>query len=134
MSAKRDNLIARPGRRPRVLVVEDDVTIGHLVVSFLRTVCDTALATDGAQAVELVRRGDSFDAVLLDLMLPYLNGREVFAFLVAHKPELARRTVVMTGGGVDQPDLCALRAAGLAFLLKPFSADDLLTAMRRVLE
>ncbi len=59
------------------LIVEDDANVQQLLHAMLRKYCTSvATASDGEQAIELLRR-ESFDVVLLDLMLPKVNGLAV---------------------------------------------------------
>jgi DNA-binding response OmpR family regulator len=83
-------------RRALVLVVEDDERIEKMLTVLLeRENFRVAIAHDGAEAIECLRRG-SYDAVVLDLLLPKMNGFEVLRHVKATQPALLRRTVVLT--------------------------------------
>lgn len=114
----------------RVLVVEDDPEISRFVVRGLteeRHVVD--LVTDGLAAVEMVA-AEEYDVVVLDLMLPGINGFEVCRQL--------------RGRGLDTPvimvtarDAVTDRIAGLDggaddYLVKPFAFEELLARLRAI--
>jgi DNA-binding response OmpR family regulator len=118
-------------RRWRVLIVEDDPLVAHLIERILASTFDTVLVGDGEAAVRVVDGNEPLDAVVLDLMLPRLSGRQVWERIRTIRPALARATVVVTGSGAAHPDLCALAAAGVPYLLKPFEWTDLVERLHQ---
>jgi len=83
---------------------------------------------DGLQKV----REQSFDLVLLDLMMPDGQGIDIIAPLREQDPDLA--CVVMTGSATVERAVEAMKAGAYNFLPKPFSADLLLLAVNQALE
>jgi DNA-binding response OmpR family regulator len=80
-----------------VLIVEDDLPLQQLLSAVAaRNGLVPVVASDGRKALSLLVSGD-FDAVVLDLMLPVLNGFDVLRHLSAVKPDLMDRTIVITG-------------------------------------
>ena len=87
--------MAHPGAA--VLIVEDDVQIQRLITTILtRDGLHSVVAGDGKAALALLESND-FDAIVLDLMLPLMNGFDVLRHLSTVKPALLERTVVLTG-------------------------------------
>jgi CheY-like chemotaxis protein len=83
-------------RRRRVLVADDEEPIRRLVVHMLRRQgFETVEATDGQHAIEQLD-ADSFDALVLDLMMPRVDGFGVVNHLIATQPEMMEKTVVIT--------------------------------------
>ena len=79
-----------------ILIIDDDPGIrGLLTVVLNRKGFDCAVAIDGAEAQKLLRVHD-YDAILLDLMLPRLNGFEVLRFLKAERRAMLERVIVVT--------------------------------------
>jgi DNA-binding response OmpR family regulator len=79
-----------------ILIIDDDPGIrGLLTVVLRRNGFDCDVATDGAEAEKKLRTRD-YDAILLDLMLPRLNGFEVLRFLKAERRNLLERVIVVT--------------------------------------
>ena len=114
----------------RVLILDDERSIGMLLEKWLRTSgYAPTVAYSGAEAIRLVRE-TPFDAVLCDHRMVGMAGTEVFDAIVTLRPELERRFVFMSGD-VLNPELqgfVARRHVGL--LAKPFDLDT----VRRTLE
>ena len=88
--------ITPEGLAPRVLIVDDDAGIQTLMKALLRrreVIVDSA--TDGDAALRKMRER-SYDTIVLDLMLPKVNGFEVVRELKTNSPELLKRTIVVT--------------------------------------
>ncbi len=115
---------------PSVLVVEDDPALRDLVASTLEDEgYRVATAADGAEALEKVR-ADPPRAIVLDLMLPVMDG---VAFLLACRadPRCREIPVVVTSARYQGAAGLALGAA--AFLAKPFDLDALVRTVARLL-
>ncbi|MET9357296.1 response regulator transcription factor [Streptomyces sp. NPDC006617] len=114
--------------RPRVLVVEDDATIGHHLETGLRghgyapTWCRT-----GAGALAEALRAP-YDVLLLDLGLPDMDGLDVARHLRARLPDLL--IVVLTARTEDIDVIAGLDAGADDYLVKPFSLTVLLARLR----
>lgn len=118
-----------PSERParRILLVEDDETVAAGLTSLLEFEgFDVALARTGADALLRVRTS-AFDAVLLDVGLPDMNGRNVYAAIADLYPTLP---VIFSTGHADRGQLEELLAKpNVSFLLKPYEADSLMDAL-----
>jgi two-component system, NtrC family, response regulator PilR len=83
-------------RQPRVLVADDEEAIRRLVVHVLRRQgFDAVEATDGQHAIERLD-AEPFDVLVLDLMMPRVDGFGVVNHLIETQPEMMERTVVIT--------------------------------------
>lgn len=83
-------------KRPRVLVADDEDSIRMLVSRVLRRAgFDAVEANDGRYAIEQLDGGE-FDAVVLDLMMPRVDGFGVVEHLIRTQPRMIEKTVVMT--------------------------------------
>lgn len=113
-----------PGRSWSALVVDDDPGLQGLFSTLLgRDGFSVDCAPDGRQAFEYLKRG-SYSVILLDLMMPDVNGFELLDKLERDSPSLMRRVIVMTGAAqrvVDGFD----RKRVWGFIRKPFDIDDL---------
>lgn len=109
---------------PTILLVDDDEPIRLLITAICaRLGIDTEWAGDGETAVAMLRRR-RYDALLLDLMLPRLNGFEVLRELRAFAPAMLGRTIIITAA--SDATLRHFDGGGtLALLRKPFDIDDL---------
>ena len=111
-------------KRPRLLVVDDDVEITSTFEAILRSEgYDVATASDGGAALELVRQAP-FDLILLDLLLPGMDGWTILRHIREITPG-AR--VVILGADVDPHGAVeAFRLGAVDVLLKPPDIDKLL--------
>jgi DNA-binding response OmpR family regulator len=113
--------------------VEDDARLAAMVAEYLgRHELDVTVAGDGERGLAALRRG-RFDVVLLDLMLPGIDGLEVCRRIRA-APEWARLPVLMlTARGEDVDKIVGLELGADDYLAKPFNPRELLARVRAVL-
>jgi excisionase family DNA binding protein len=116
----------------QVLVIDDDDKICSLFRDVLEGQGYTVtLACDSVQALELIRQRD-FDLVFLDLMLPGMNGAELFKRIRALKPVLP--VTIITGYPESDLMMKALDYGPLGAMKKPFKATDILSAVNTYLQ
>jgi PAS domain S-box-containing protein len=112
----------RATRRGRVLVVDDEPAVGLTVRRLLASEHDVELRTRAEDALEAISRGERFDAILCDLMMPGMKGWELHAALEQVAPDQARRMVVLTGGAFTESAREFLGRVPLPRIEKPFDA------------
>jgi two-component system OmpR family response regulator len=119
--------------RVAALLVDDDARLGALVTEYLgRHEVDVTVAGDGERGLAALRKG-RFDVVLLDVMLPGIDGLEVCRRLRA-SPGLASLPVVMlTAKGDDVDRIVGLELGADDYLGKPFNPRELLARIRAIL-
>jgi CheY-like chemotaxis protein len=81
------------------------------------------VARSGDEALGLLTR-DEPELVVSDLLMPGLSGRELFAWVQAHRPELAGRFVFVTGDTTSEDTRSFLDGTRRPYLMKPFSVED----------
>ncbi|KMO70329.1 GAF domain-containing protein [Mycolicibacterium chlorophenolicum] len=122
--------VAAPSRGPVLVLVDDDRASLDLIEAYLVGSRARVLkAHDGIDALELIRRVRPA-GVVLDIKLPRLDGWHVLAELKSD-PVTAGVPVVIASVIDDRPRALALGAD--AYLLKPVSREELLTALQRIL-
>jgi DNA-binding response OmpR family regulator len=118
--------------RGSVLVVDDEPTIAEIVSRYLeRAGYRTLVATDGLQALELVSHQRP-DLVVLDLMLPGIDGLEVMRRL--RQPDRDPiALIVLTAKGEESDRVIGLRLGADDYVVKPFSPVELVARVDAVL-
>ncbi|WP_437898293.1 response regulator [Sorangium sp. So ce124] len=115
----------------RILVIEDDLDIRSILTQLLMFEgYDVEEAADGAEALELLRRNGPPALILLDLMMPIMDGWQLRAEL-QRDPALASIPVVIVSADVRvEQEASRLRVAGL--LKKPLQIEPLLELVHRI--
>lgn len=110
-----------------VLVVDDEPTLRTVVAELLRDEGYAVVAVgDGAAALAALAEVVP-DLVLMDVMMPGMDGRAAYLAMRAH-PAGAALPIVFASAGADPADL----PADAVFLRKPFDLDDLLALVARL--
>ncbi len=117
-------------RKPRALVVEDEQHLAQLVADYLaRDQITAEIAADGERALELAR-GSAPDVVVLDLMLPGIDGIEVCRRLRAFSDAYV---IMLTARAEETDKLIGLAVGADDYLTKPFSPRELTARVRAML-
>ena len=112
----------------KVLLVEDEPLLAEAHMAFLDDLdCEFTLAETGAQALAAIA-ADEPDVILLDLVLPDMNGLEIVRHVTA--AELTGAVIVITSQASVNIAVEAMRAGAADFLVKPTSADRLVFTFR----
>jgi DNA-binding response OmpR family regulator len=115
----------------RVLVVDDDVRLYELLASYLeQNGVSPAHASSGRRALDVLER-EAFDAVLLDVMMPELDGLGVLSKIRARWPGLP--VIMLTAKGDETDRVVGLELGADDYLAKPFSPRELLARLKAVL-
>ena len=118
--------------RGSVLVVDDEPTIGEVVSAYLqRAGYETRVATDGFGALDAVNER-SPDLIVLDLMLPGLDGLEVMR-RVRERPDRKSAIILLTAKGAESDRVIGLRLGADDYVVKPFSPAELVARVDAVL-
>jgi DNA-binding response OmpR family regulator len=115
----------------RVLVVDDDERLYALIASYLeQNDVSPVSALNGRRALELLER-EAFDAVLLDVMMPVMDGLSVLKSLRGRWPNLP--VIMLTAKGDETDRVVGLELGADDYLAKPFSPRELLARLKAVL-
>ena len=118
-------------KRPVVLVIEDDAPIRRGLVDALTFAGYEALqCAEGRQALEMAVEC-ALDLVLLDVMLPGMDGFAILDELRAAKPTLP--VIMVTARGAEEDRVRGLKTGADDYIVKPFSAKELLARVEAVL-
>ena len=114
--------------KPKILVVDDDDAIRAMVERILkREHFDVESARDGFEAIEKLTHND-YSAILLDLMMPRVDGQGVLRFLEEKKKTEA--PVILMTANVHGAHETARTAPVFRVLSKPFDIDQLISHVR----
>ncbi|MFA7249996.1 MAG: response regulator [Dehalococcoidia bacterium] len=116
----------------RILVVEDEPAILNLVREVLAEEgYEVTHATNGADALQAIAVGATFDLVVLDMWMPVVNGWQFAAALTERG--LRVPLLVMTAASSHAPAY-ARDIGAIGFIGKPFDVDQLVLAVRNAVE
>jgi DNA-binding response OmpR family regulator len=118
---------------PRVLVAEDDPDIGRLLVHYLEKAGFTpSLVTSGREVVPQLKR-DPPDLVLLDLMLPGVDGLQVCR-TIRSDAEIALIPIIMLTAKAEESDrIVGLELGADDYITKPFSPNEVVARVKALL-
>jgi len=116
----------------KVMVVDDHTLVRRGIRAFLdeyEDICVIGEATDGVKAVELVEEIKP-DVVLMDLLMPGMDGIETTNRILAIQPNL--HILVLTGSAQDENLLLAIQAGALGYLKKDAKPEELVESIQKV--
>ncbi len=133
-SEKPSDVPAPDSARGRVLIVDDDVAVGRTLRLALEEAHDVTVVASGTEALQALRAappGSGYDAILCDLLMPGMTGRELFAIAREELPEAALRFIFMSGGYWAEGDPAPMPTQH-PVLEKPFNLDQVRQVLRDV--
>jgi chemotaxis protein histidine kinase CheA/ActR/RegA family two-component response regulator len=126
-------LSASQAELPRVVVADDSLSVRRALAELMQDAgYEVATARDGLEALELVNR-IAPALVLLDLEMPKLNGLEVTRFMRSRAQTRNVPVVMITSRASDRYRVQADEAGVTLMLGKPFSEDELIGSVRRLM-
>lgn len=113
-----------------VLLIEDDSRLAQMVADYLgENSFDVTIAGTGVEGIDL-QTANGFDAIILDLMLPDIDGLEVCRTIKAHETV---PIIMLTAKGDPMDRIIGLEIGADDYLPKPFEPRELLARLRAVL-
>ena len=117
-------------RRGTVLVVDDEPMVATVLRRILIADHEVTAVRNGREAMDRFDRGERFDVILCDLMMPVMNGMKLHAELSKAIPEQAEKVVFITGGAVTAAAKMFLDHVPNARVEKPFEAPNIRALVR----
>jgi len=113
----------------RILIVDDEDTLARLMQALLEHLGYAVdRAADGEKALQLGAQR-SYSAVICDLLMPTLNGMELFQIWQNESPELAQRVIFVTGDNLGVRTNRFVELSGQPCLYKPFDIEELTSVL-----
>ena len=136
MAASRRSAVDRPGagatRAAKVLVVEDEADVAEMIRYNLgKEGYDVRLAGNGTDALRQVREARP-DVILLDIMVPHLNGWEICRRLKQDRETQAIPVIMVTGRVEEGDKVLGFEMGADDYVTKPFSPRELVARVRAV--
>jgi CheY-like chemotaxis protein/signal transduction histidine kinase len=117
--------------RGRILVVDDEPMVGTVLERSLGAEYEIVPVDSGRAALALLARGERFDLIFSDLLMPEMSGMDLSREVEAFSPELAARMVFLTGGAFTSATRDFLARPGVEFVEKPFDLATIRGAISR---
>ncbi len=118
---------------PKILIADDDPEMRRMLRLHLETMdCQLVEAKDGEEALEAIVV-ENPDLVLLDVMMPELNGWEIAKYIKSKAEYRHVKIIILTGIGATLNNLTAPVYGADDFIDKPFNLDELEFKIRRAL-
>jgi DNA-binding response OmpR family regulator len=115
---------------PKILIVEDETTLREtLAYNLAKEGYEVTASADGAEALELARES-RFDLIVLDIMLPSLDG---LSFCRILRKEQATPIIMLTARSGEVDRIIGLESGADDYIVKPFSLGEFLARVRAVL-
>jgi CheY-like chemotaxis protein len=117
-----------------ILVVDDSVENLQVLSALLRDKYKVKVAKNGVKALELLEADPSIDLILLDIMMPDVDGYEVCKQIKANPSTAKIPVIFLTALNESSDETKGFRAGGADFITKPFNADVVMARIRTHLE
>jgi signal transduction histidine kinase len=128
-----DPLLFGGGRRPRILLAEDNLEVREFIRTLLEPTFSVTIAVDGANAFDLIQR-DPPDLVVSDVMMPKMSGTELCQTIKNHPALKSTPVILLTARVGSEATLEAYAHGADDFVAKPFHPRVLLARIRAQLK
>lgn len=120
----------------RILLVEDDASIRAVAELALKRVGkhDVTIAENGRLALDTLEKNQSFDLILLDVMMPELDGFETCKFLKAHDHLKSIPVIFLTAKAQVHEIRQGISLGAIGYVIKPFDPMTLSQEVLSILE
>ncbi|MGE0739679.1 response regulator [Sulfurimonas sp.] len=117
-------------QQKQTILLVDDVEYNIDILVELLSEYHLLKATGGKEAIEIAMREDAIDLILLDIMMPEVNGLEVCRFL-KQEPKKLHIPIIFLSANNSQEDIKrGFEAGGVDYIAKPFYIDELLSRVK----
>ncbi len=114
--------------KPLILIADDEELLCELYAELLQPHYNIVLACNGTEAREKALSLPGLRGILMDVQMPGMNGLQVAREVLARRPEV--RIIIMSGTDVTYRVRQAFSSEQVAFLVKPFELEALLSLVK----
>ncbi len=114
-----------PLRRGHILIVDDELKFGQTLQLLLSGSHEVTYTPRATEALAWIQGGRHYDAILCDLMMADVTGKQFYEELCQVSPDVARRVIFMTGGAYTPSSLDFVKRVTNPMLTKPFRHEEL---------
>ena len=119
--------------KPLLLIADDDPELVGILIKRLQSLeCEIITASDGATALELVKKKRP-DAIVLDVMMPHMNGWEVCKAIRQDEEIKETGIIMLTGIGESLNEMTSPLFGADEYLDKPFNFSELIFKIKRLI-
>jgi len=123
----------QPDPLPVLLIEDEPAVMAYVRATLERSGYSVVCSESGAEGVRLLQSED-FLGVVSDMRTPGgLNGADVHAWIVRHRPELASRIVFITGDIANEETVATLRQTGAPCVEKPFRVQQFISVVEKTM-
>ncbi|MFT4703493.1 MAG: signal transduction histidine kinase [Bradymonadia bacterium] len=124
---------AAPKHRRCILLVDDEPMLRDVTAQLLEIEYDVLTASNGLEALDCIDENPQIDLIVCDLMMPKLDGPDLYRVLLERAPRFCQRIVFVTGGAYTQDARAFIRDNDVTLLEKPFRRPVLVETIERQL-
>jgi CheY-like chemotaxis protein len=123
----------KPAILPVLLIEDEAAVMAYVQAALERNGYSVVCAESGAQGLQMLQSGQ-FLGVVSDMRTPGgVNGADVHAWLMQHRPELASRIVFITGDIANEDTAATLRNTGAPCVEKPFRVQQFIAVVEQTM-
>ncbi len=115
--------------RGMVAVIDDEAGIGDIIQRALKRTHDVDIYLSGQQIVVALEEGAAYDAILCDLYMPGMSGRQIYDVLKENWPDQAQKMIFMSGVTTEEAREADLKGVDNVMIRKPFQLKELREAV-----
>ena len=121
-----------PPGKARLLVIDDEPAVARYIARVLKHDCVVTTVNSGGDALSKLESGERFDVVLCDVMMPEMNGIELYGILRERYTDLVPHVFFMTGGVFTQEAARFLEGLPNPPIEKPMDKEKLVAMVQSV--
>ena len=116
--------------KKKILVVDDKPENLHVLINILKDSYAVIVATNGEKALELAKRDPHPDIILLDIIMPGLDGYEVCKQLKKDHPTVDIPVVFVTSKTKEEDEEVGIKLGAVGYIRKPVTPEEVIKSIR----